>query len=101
MDASIETNTYTTPAPTLLDPDGVKSLEEAREAIKVYNQLQLDLHRALVQREQVINSMAAAIAPVVLAYVKRDAAGATAALHAYVENHVNVYGPGVKSSATH
>lgn len=101
MPAKIETNTYTTPAPTLIDPEGIKNLEEGREVIKVYNKLHLDLHRALVQREQVINAMAASIASVVLAHMQGNAAGVFAGLEMYVAQHVNVHGPGAAPRTTH
>ena len=100
VDVRMEVNEYTTPAPTLLDPQCITSLEEARAAIETYNTLQQDLHRALVQREQCINSMAAAIAPVVLAHVRHDARGVVEALQNYVRQHVNVYGQEV-GAATH
>jgi len=101
MTAKIETNTYTTPAPPLCDPQAIQTVEEARTVVITYNALLMDYYRALLHREQCINSMAAAIAPAVLAHVKCDAAAVYTALETYVQQHVNVYGPGVASSAAH
>jgi len=101
IEAHMELTGYTTPAPTLLDPQGIMTVEEARKVVGVYNALMMDYYRALLHREQCINSMAAAIAPAVLAHVQRDVAAVYTALEAYVQQHVNVYGPGVASSAAH
>jgi hypothetical protein len=99
MTAKIETNTYTTPAPPLCDPQAIQTVEEAHKVVAVYNTLVQDYHRSLVHREEVINSMAAETSKIVLARMNRDDVALAAAVDELIRKHVQVID--VASQAKH